>query len=239
MPNQLVSDNGVVLYHNPFTTTLAETLADFRIHIEHAAGVSSRVPVHRVLVREISEVLTDPRIVKSEQFALLGQQADALRAGSNRPGRIAFLHPSQRERQHEINVRRNKQLTLLTELGIQEDPVSIARLAGELSEVKDRLAFRGMQLRTAQVLSEVNSQPQYLTEVLGPRPAHGNLRVINAWQVAAEKIVGRRIDLGMTGDADLGLNLERDYALTRTISSARQALGLGTHERGVHAGIGF
>ncbi len=75
MPNQLVSETGEVLYSNPYAKTLEETLGDFRIHVEHAAGLSQRVPVHRVLVAEIEAVLTDPRIVKSEQFSVLGDQA--------------------------------------------------------------------------------------------------------------------------------------------------------------------
>lgn len=238
-PNQLVSETGAVLYRNPFTMTLAETLGDFKIHVEHAEGLSARVPVHRVLVREIGEVLTDPRVAKAKQFAMLGEQADALRAAEDHGGRLALLRPSRLERRREIQSRRNRQLTLLSEIGPREDPAAIARVANELGEVRDRLVFRGMQLRAAQVLSEVNSEPSYLTKLLGQRPEGGNLRVMNTWQTAAEKIVGRRIDLGITGDTELGLNLERDHALARTISSTRQALGLGIAERGVHAGIGF
>ena len=143
------------------------------------------------------------------------------------------------ERQREIHSRRNRQLTLMGQLGTGEDPVAIARLAGELGGVRDRLVFRGMQLRTSQVLSEVNAQPEYLTELLGPRPAGSNLRITNLWQRAAEEIVGRRIDLGVTGEGVLDLNLESDLALARTISSARQARGLDIPERGVYAGIGF
>jgi hypothetical protein len=239
MPNQIVGETGNVLYHNPVTTTLAETLADFKIHVEQVAGASTRVPVHRVIVKEIDAVLTDPRVVKSKQFTLLGQQADRLRDASNRAGRLAFLRSSQIERQHQINTRHNKQLTLLSEIGLAEDPVSIARHAVELAEVKARLVLRGMQLRSSQVLSEVDSQPPYLTTLLGPRPTSANLSVQNTWQLAAEKLVGRRIDLGITTQNEFGVSLETDHALTRTVSTARQMLGLGVPERGVHAGIGF
>lgn len=238
MPNQLVSESGDVLYSTPFATSVAETLADFKIHVESAASLSTRVPAHRVLVREIGEVLTDPRIQTAQQYTALGQQADALQAASDRGGRLAFLRLGHMERQHEIHSRRNQQLTLMGQLGTAEDPLPIARLAGELGGIKDRLVYRGMQLRTAQVLGEVNTQPRYLTELLGPRPGDSNLRITNLWQSTAEKIVGRRIDLGMNGEGELGLNLESDLALARTISSARQALGLDTPERGVYAGIG-
>lgn len=238
-PNQLVSESGEVLYSNPFTTFVAETLADFKIHVENSASLSTRVPTHRVLVREIGEVLTDPRVQTARQYVALGQQADALQAASDRGGRLAFLRPAQMERQHEIHSRRNKQLMLMGQLGTGEDPIPIVRIAEELGAVKDRLVCRGMQLRTAQVLSEVNAQPQYLTELLGPRPDSRHLRITNLWQSTAQKIVGRRVDLGITGESAVGLNLEKDHALGRTISSARQALGLDTPDRSVYAGIGF
>lgn len=238
MPNELLSESGEVLYSSPFTTSIVETLSDFKIHVEHSANPSIRIPAHRAFVREIGEVLSDPRIVKARQFAVLGQQANALQAVSKQR-RLALLRPSAMERRHEIRCRRDKQLTLLADIGTTEDPVAIARLAGELAEIRDRLAFRGVHLRNALVRSEVNTQPEYLMELLGPRPSTGNLRVTNLWQSAAEKVVGRRVDLGVTGGSGLGLNLEKDHALTRTISSARQALGLDISERGVYVGIGF
>jgi hypothetical protein len=238
MPNELVNGNGEVLYSNPLATSIAETLADFKIHVENSASLSTRVRTHRVLVGEIGEVLTDPRILKAQQFATLGQQADALQA-ANRASRFAFLRPGHAEREHEIRSRLNKRLTLIAEIGTGEDPLAITRAADELGQVKDRLASRAVHLRTAQVQREVNSRPHYLTELLGPRPSSGNLRVTNLWQSTAEKIVGRRIDLGITGDSTLGLNLETDHALSRTVSSARQALGLDIPDRGIHAGIGI
>jgi hypothetical protein len=238
LPNELVNESGKVLYSSPFTLSIAETLTDFKIHVENSASLSTRVRTHRVLVREIGEVLTDPRILTAQQFATLGQQADALRA-ANRASRFAFLRPGHMEREHEIRSRLNKRLTLIAEIGTGEDPLAITRAADELGEIKDRLAAHGMHLRNSQVLSEVNTQPQYLTELLGPRPSTSNLRVTNLWQSTAEKIVGRRIDLGITGDSTLGLNLETDHALSRTVSSARQALGLDIPDRGVHAGIGI
>jgi hypothetical protein len=239
MSNELVNESGEVLYSSPFTLSIAETLADFKIHTETAASLSTRVLTHRVLVREIGDVLTDERVQKAQQFVALGQQADALQAASRHRSPLAFLRGGQMERQHEVHSRRNKQLSLLADIGSGEDPFAIARIAGELAEIKDRLAFRGMHLRTSQVLSEVNTQPQYLTELLGPRPTGSNIRVTSLWQSTAEKIVGRRIDLGITGESELGLNLETDHALARTISSARQAVGLDIPDRGVHAGIGI
>jgi hypothetical protein len=239
MPNELVNEAGEVLYSNRFTMSLGETLADFEIHVQNVASLSTRVPVHRALVREISEVLTDPRIVKAKQFATLGQQADALAATSKRAGRLAFLRPGHLERQHEIASRRNQQLTLLGRIGTGEDPILLARRASELAALKDRVALRCMNLRTAQVLSEVNAQPEYLRELIGPRPDGRNLRINNLWQTAAEKIVAAGIDLGITAETVLGLNLGQDRALARTVSSARQALGLDTPDWSVYAGIGF
>ena len=239
MPNQLVNEAGEVLYSNRFMTSFEKTLADFMIHVEHVASLSARVPVHRALVREIGEVLSDPRILKAHEFAALGQQFDALAAASTRAGRFAFLRPGHLERQHEIASRRNKQLALVGQIGTGEDSIMLARRAAELAKLKDRLALRGMHLRAAQVLSEVNEQPRYLRELIGQRPDRRNLRITNVWQSAAEKIVGRRIDLGITGDTELGLNLEKDHALARTVSSARRALGPDTPDRSVYAGIGF
>jgi hypothetical protein len=239
LPNELVNESGKVLYSSPFTLSVAETLADFKIHTENAASLSTRVLTHRVLVREIGDVLTDQRVQKAQQFVALGQQADALHAASSRRPPLAFLRSGQMERQQEIHSRRNRQLSLLADIGPGEDSFAIARIAAELVEIKDRLAFRGMHLRNSQVLTEVNAQPPYLTELLGPRPSTSNLRVTNLWQSTAEKIVGRRVDLGITGESELGLNLENDHALARAISSARQALGLDIPDRGVHAGIGI
>jgi len=239
MPNELVNEAGEVLYGNRFTTSLAETLADFEIHVETVASLSARVPVHRALVREIGEILTDPRIVKAQKFAALGQQADALAAASKRAGRLAFLRPGHLERQHEIASRRNEQLTLIGQIGTGEDPIMLTRRAGELAAVKDLLVLRGMQLRTTQVLSEVGAQPQYLMELIGPRPDSRNLRTTSIWQRAAEKIVGARVDLGITGETEFGLSLEQDRVLARTVSSARQALGLDTPNRSVYTSIGF
>jgi hypothetical protein len=117
------------------------------------------------------------------------------------------------------------------------DPQAVLDRARELADRQTDLARERHRQREHAITEELDHQPPWLEQTLGPEPEHRDRR--EDWQDTARQIAGHRIDQHIT-DPHTALHQDDHHlGLAQTIKETRVALGLDAPKRDHDIGYGW
>jgi hypothetical protein len=141
------------------------------------------------------------------------------------------LHAQHLERQLASLSQEREQLLQRT-----PDPDEVRERAAALIGRRNTLSAEHSALHDQAVAAELDRNPEWLLETLGPRPESRQDR--ERWHRTAREIASHRIRQGITDPTDTGAR-SRDIALNRSITDTRVHLGLDLPTLGHDRGLDF
>jgi hypothetical protein len=108
-------------------------------------------------------------------------------------------------------------------VGTLSDARQVADARIRLAQLRTAIYGQAMLMRSRDIARELRSNPTWVTNTLGERPADPELQKV--WNRTASDIASRRVDMRITEPESHGLPTNQHELLT-AISNARVELGL-------------
>ncbi|HUA88302.1 MAG TPA: hypothetical protein VL994_02640 [Steroidobacteraceae bacterium] len=227
-PFPLRDRNGRILFSDPASQSLGDTMVAYVDHLDEVSRTNGNLSVHREVMRELAEVMHAHR----GDFALamhaveLEDRIAGLPPEDPTPGGLRGVVARARRTaaEREAGRRRAALMANYESLsGVRPDAESVIYAEGRMDNLRTTLYAQAMIMRSRDIARELGSNPAWVTNTLGERPADPELQKV--WNRTAHQIAARRADMRITEAESPGLPANQHELLT-TITNARVELGL-------------
>lgn len=208
-PDRLRDRSGATVFRSHTATSLSETIAEYREHVDDLTRRVGSYHVHRAMLREVTEVIEAhvadfdlaERAVEIEQRLIeLGPEPRTPGGMRGLVGRVRA--PAAEKRLAADRAGLKTQHNLLSRAG--QDPHMVLAARGDMEMLRSDLYARAQTLRNWEVDVELAAAPEWAVNALGERPVDAVEREV--WEATAADLAGRRIDLGITDPEYHGLD---------------------------------
>lgn len=174
-PFALRDRNGRILYADPQSQHLGDTMVSYVDHIEELRRTNGNLSVHREVMRELAEVMHTHR----GDFALalhaveLEDRIAGLDPEEPTPGGLSGLLVRARATTAERAAGRQRAALMAnfdSLAGVRSDAESVIYAKGRMDNLRTTLYAQAMIIRSRDIARELGSHPAWVTNMLGERP---------------------------------------------------------------------